>query len=681
MSAVGKLRFCIDEWKKYTDDPWILQTVAGYCLNFESEPFQISIPNEISFSEEQRKSVDFEIQELLNLGAIVHSEWEENQYVSNIFIVPKPNGRFRPIINLKFLNQFIHFEHFKQETFKTVLELIQLLDFFTSIDMKNAYFSVSVHPFFRRFLKFIWNGQLYHFVCVPFGLSPAPRLFTKILRPIFAWFRLHGIRCSYYIDDSINMNKNKDVCAKNAITVANTLESLGFTINKEKSAMVPAQRIVSFGFLIDSLKFLVYLTDEKVSKIYNLAKILLERETIVVRQLASFIGLVINAFFAVLEAPLHYRNLERNKLMGLEATECIDRFENKMLLSTESKKDLQWWIDNVQKKNGKRIRPKNVDIFCRSDASFLGWGAYELSSEQVANGRWTEDELQFSINYLELLAIFYALQSLFVSMSDVHIHFQCDNTCAVSYIKNFGGMCSIQMDNLAGEIWQWCLDRNIYISASHLSGVENFTADFLSRNFSDSTEWMLKKDIFDRICKHIFMPDIDLFASRLNKQLEKFVSWYPEPGCFMTDAFSFSWHDYNPYIFPPFSLIGRVVNKVIDDKVDRAILIIPFWRSQSWFPLVLSNMISSPVRLPRHQDLLTLQFSQETHPLAKKLTMVAVVLSGRDWRHREYQLGLQTSSLALGDKEQGNNTVWPGKNGIFGILFNVEIPFVRLKQL
>ena len=288
------------------------------------------------------------------------------------------------------------------------------------------------------------------------------------------------------------MYRNKDVCAKNAITVANTLESLGFTINKEKSAMVSAQRIVFFGFLIDSVKFLVYLTDEKVSKIYNLAKILLERETIVVRQLASFIGLVINACFAVPEAPLHYRNLERNKLM--EATECIDRFENKMTLSTESKKDLQWWMDNVQKKNGKRIRPKNVDIFCRSDASFLGWGAYELNSEQVANGRWTEDELQFSINYLELLAIFYALQSLFVSMSDVHIHFQCDNTCAVSYIKIFGGMCSIQMDNLAGDIWQWCLDRNVYISASHLSGVENFTADFLSRNFSDSTEWMLKKD-------------------------------------------------------------------------------------------------------------------------------------------------------------------------------------------
>ena len=50
--------------------------------------------------------------------------------------------------------------------------------------------------------------------------------------------------------------------------------------------------------------------------------------------------------------------------------------------------------------------------------------------------------------------------SLFVSLSDVNIHFQCDNTSAVFYIKIFGGMCSIQMAKLVGEIRQWCLDRN-----------------------------------------------------------------------------------------------------------------------------------------------------------------------------------------------------------------------------
>lgn len=681
MSSVGKLQYCLDVWKNFTDDAWILQTVSGYCIEFDYSPVQFKIPQEITFSEEEKKCVDFEISEMLNLGAIVPSEWEEDQYVSNIFIVPKPNGRYRPIINLKYLNQFIHFEHFKQETFKTVLELIQENDFFTSIDMKNAYFSVSIHPFFRKYLKFVWDGQLYHFVCVPFGLSPAPRLFTKLLKPIFAWFRLMGIRCSYYIDDSINMNKDREVCAKNALTIKDTLESLGFTTNTKKSVLVPSQRIVFFGFLIDSVKFLVYLTDDKVSKIFNLAKALFQKEVIIVRNLASFIGLIINAFFAILEAPLHYRSLERDKLRGLDQPGGDDKFDNKMMLSTESRRELKWWIENVHGKNGKRIRPKNVDLVCRTDSSFLGWGAYDTNSGYCCNGRWNEEEVEHSINYLELLAIYYALQTLYVSFTDVHIQFQSDSMCAISYVVNFGGIHSIEMDKLARRIWQWCIEKNIFISASHISGCNNITADYLSRNFSDSTEWMLKKEIFDRICRQYFCPDIDLFSSRLNRQLDKFVTWYPEPGNFKTNAFSFAWTGYCPYVFPPFALIPRVINKLVEDNVEQAIFIAPLWRSQSWFPLLMSNMISLPVRLPRHTDLLTLPHNGQPHPLGgKNLTMVAVVLSGRAYRCREFQSQLSVSSYLHGDREHRNNTVWPGKAGFFGIFLDRQIPFLRLKQ-
>ena len=85
---------------------------------------------------------------------------------------------------MKYLNYFVSYEHFKQETFKTVLELVQENDYFTIIDMQDAYFSVSVEIYFHRYLKFTWNGKLYAFVCVQFGLSLASRLFTKLLKPI-----------------------------------------------------------------------------------------------------------------------------------------------------------------------------------------------------------------------------------------------------------------------------------------------------------------------------------------------------------------------------------------------------------------------------------------------------------------------------------------------------------------
>ncbi|WAR05308.1 hypothetical protein MAR_020677 [Mya arenaria] len=222
-------------------------------------------------------------------------------------------------------------------------------------------------------------------------------------------------------------------------------------------------------------------------------------------------------------------------------------FDKKVQLSDFSILELKWWLNNVETKHGKLIRPMPVHVICRTDASFPGYGGIDLSSEKHTNGRWaSEEKHNKSINYLELLAIFYALQALYYDIQNTHIEIQSDNTTAVSFISEFGGMASSDMDVLAKSIWMWCIERNIHLSATHIPGKSN-TADYYSRNFSSSTEWMLKMDIFERICLHFFRPDIDLFASRLNKRLNKFVSWFPEPGASFTDAFSVSWQNMSPY--------------------------------------------------------------------------------------------------------------------------------------
>lgn len=166
----------------------------------------------------------------------------------------------------------------------------------------------------------------------------------------------------------------------------------------------------------------------------------------------------------------------------------------------------------------------------------------------------------------------------------------------------------------------------------------------------------------------------------MNKQLECYVSWFPEPEAFMTDAFSFSWQNCLPYIFAPFSLIGKVINKLIMDEVEKALLIVPLWRSQSWFPLLLSNLISFPIRLPRHKDLLTLTHNSQPHPLSRKLRMVAVVLSGKDCNVKEFQNQQLPLLLTHGDVGQESSMDWHGTNGIFGVIQGRSIPFVRLRQ-
>ena len=92
----------------------------------------------------------------------------------------------------------------------------------------------------------------------------------------------------------------------------------------------------------------------------------------IVRALESFIGMIINAFYAVFEAPLHYKGLERNKLAGLGVE---NNFDNEVNVSKTSIEELNWWIDNVRLKNGKVIRHKAAEIHCRTDASLEGWGS------------------------------------------------------------------------------------------------------------------------------------------------------------------------------------------------------------------------------------------------------------------------------------------------------------------
>jgi hypothetical protein len=473
------------------------------------------------------------------------------------------------------------------------------------------------------------------------------------------------------------MNQIKDICAQNTQLICNTLESVGFSVNKKKSVCIPCQRIVFFGFIVDSVLFMVFLTEEKIEKILSKARALLQKPYVVIQDLASFIGSIINAFYAVLEAPMHYRNLERDKILGLD--QSLD-FQKSITLSEKSIEDLNWWLNNLKAKNGKQIRPNKVDFYCRTDASLTGFGCVDLLSGKVTQARWSSLELQYHINYLELLAIFFSLQTLYSKCTNIHIQFQCDSVTAVTYIQDMGGMASLDLDKLASDIWHWCLPKNIFISAVHIAGIDNTIADFYSRQFSDSTEWMLKPEIFKRLCRHFFTPDIDLFASRINKQLDCFVSWYPEPGAIFNDAFSVSWNSYKPYIFSPFALISKVVNKIFEDKVEKALVVLPYWKSQPWFPLMLPYVVSLPVRLPRHKDLLVLPHNGRVHPLGKSLNLIAVVLSGRHSIIEAFHQELLISLPQPGDQEHTNNTIWHGKTGIFGLVKDVKIPFVPLKR-
>lgn len=227
-----------------------------------------------------------------------------------------------------------------------------------------------------------------------------------------------------------------------------------------------------------------------------------------------------------------------------------------------------------------------------------------------------------------------------------------------------GGTKSPSCNQVTYGIWDWCVNNNTWLTATHIARVENTEADKESRLFNDRTEWALKREIFTQITTYWGIPEIDLFASRLNTQLPRFVSWKPDPASCFVDAFTISWDSSYFYAFPPFCQIHRCLQNILEDQVPQGIMILPFWPTQVWWPQLLRMIIAIPFMLPKHQDLLSLSHSpQKFHPLRKKLTMLACLLSGSPSRIRVFHKQLQSSSWLHGEMEQRNNTVPTSGNG------------------
>ena len=240
-----------------------------------------------------------------------------------------------------------------------------------------------------------------------------------------------------------------------------------------------------------------------------------------------------------------------------------------------------------------------------------------------------------------------------------------------------GGTRSHQLNDLATQLWVWCLERGITLSAEHLPGVENCVADFESRTVQSSAEWQLRKDIFLNLMR-AHQCNVDLFATRLNHQLPQYVSWRPDPFALGTDAMQIPWTRLKGYAFPPFVLISKILRKVREERT-MILLIAPVWESQAWYPTLLSMLVDYPILLPAHSDLLTDPFGQH-HPLvlAGQLQLAAWTLSGEVTQQKEFQEKLQSSCSLDGAKAPIPHTRVLGRSGSAGVCRGKWIPFHAL---
>ena len=261
-----------------------------------------------------------------------------------------------------------------------------------------------------------------------------------------------------------------------------------------------------------------------------------------------------------------------------------------------------------------------------TDSSGFGWGS-SLDNDSQANGLFTVSQQQHSINTKELLAVYYALKSFKTEIQGTKLKIYTDNMTALSCLLKQESQHKFR-DMLTRKIFAICFKNNIKITAGFVPGISKRKADRSSRCFNRMTEWSLSQKTMQLIkSKHEF--DIDLFASYLNNKHKQFASWKPDPEATYVNAFSIAWSQFTPFIFSPFSVIHKVLRKIVQDKVKKAICIIPFFPSAVWFPQLIRMCMEKPLILPKWviKEMKLPWDPNSQHPLRSRMKLLLVVLS------------------------------------------------------
>ena len=150
----GRIKYFLPNWERLTTDKEVLNIVKGWEIPFLIKPTQHREPHSIQMTVEESSTVDLEVNSMLRKGAIRLAIPKEDQILSNIFLRPKITGGDRPVLNLRELNQFIPYQHFKMEGLKDLKTIVNQGNLFRKIDLKDAHYTIPLSTKSRKYVRF-----------------------------------------------------------------------------------------------------------------------------------------------------------------------------------------------------------------------------------------------------------------------------------------------------------------------------------------------------------------------------------------------------------------------------------------------------------------------------------------------------------------------------------------------
>ncbi|XP_061590737.1 uncharacterized protein LOC133456285 [Cololabis saira] len=616
-------------WAAHSPDVWVLRTLSqGYRLQFRRRPPPPSGVRETSVRDRGRAlCLSQEIAKLLDKKAItrVHPHTQSSGFYSTYFLIPKKDTSLRPVLDLRGLNQYLKVLPFRMLRTRDVLQSVTPGEWFTSIDLKDAYFHVPIHPDHRRFLSFAFQGHAYQFTVLPFGLSLAPRIFTRCMRAALTSLCLSGVKILPYLDDWLICAPSLQEAELMTSRVLTHIEALGMSVNWEKSLLRPTQQTTFIGLSLDSVSMQARLTAERAQRIQDLLRSFRLGMRLPVHAWLRLLGMLSAASAVTPLGLLHLRPLQ----MWFNSLQMDPRLHRwvKVKVTHQCLIHLHRWQDSTFLLHGVPLGsvPSRREVVT-TDASPQGWGA--VWQKRSVQGVWGPLWRGRHINVLELRTVYLALRHFLPFLRGKHVLVRTDNTSTVFHVNHQGGTRSLDSLNEARRLWMWAHPQLASLRAMHLPGRANVVADSLSRRQLPPGDWRLHPQVVRMIWDRYGEARVDLFASECTTHCPLWFSLAETSAPLGMDALANTWPRGLLYAFPPIPLVMPTLHRVRLSG-HRVLLVAPKWPSRIWFSTLLSLLDGEPWQLPVRSDLLSQLGGEVWHPSPSLLQLWAWPLRGK----------------------------------------------------
>ncbi|XP_069109284.1 LOW QUALITY PROTEIN: uncharacterized protein [Argopecten irradians] len=581
----GRLRERIGFWERIGCSEFILNTIReGYKIPFYSTPVSVVLRNNRS-AMEHTTFVGEAISELIARELV--EVCKVRPYVVNPLTVSvQSSGKKRLILDLRHVNCHLWKTSVKFEDIRVAMQFIKKDAFCFKFDIHSAYHHVDIFEPHREFLGFSWNFggtvKYFKFKVLPFGLSSACYIFTKLTRPLIKKWRSEGKEILMYLDDGLGTHRDEAMCTLISKQVKYDLVQSGFVPKPEKSTWIPVRQLVFLGNYIDTVLGILKIPDVRLIKLHSsISGVMADISgsgCVSVKKVSSVIGQIISMSYILGNiVNIMTRNLSMDVAMSAS-------WNCRISLSSQSVEQLKFWDRCVEKINERKF---TVDQSCQSivysDASHTGFGGYVVDSPMgTSHGMWSESEMEKSSTWRELVTVDRVLLSMLHLFCGKKVKWYTDNQNVVSIVNK--GSMKADLQSIALSIFDTCVRNCISIDIDWVPRTENEKADYVSR-IVDCDDWGVSSDIFVYLDTLWGPHEIDWFASTNNNKLPVFFSRYWNVGSSGTDAFTADWHGVNGWFVPPVCIVHRVLC-YMQQCGAYGTMVVPMWRSASFWPFL-----------------------------------------------------------------------------------------------